>query len=185
MNFAVVDLESSSLRSDTGYIICGGIKPIGGEKVCIGLADVKRPKDVLAIDSHLVRALRDEMLKYDGWITWNGKMFDLPLLNDRLMFAGERPIERRFHLDIMYYFRQGQSRITSSRLDWVAKALGVPVSKTALDLKTWMRAGAEAIRNFRDGRENYDYIIEHNLADLDVTEAVYPFAKPRIRNIHF
>lgn len=123
------------------------------------------------------------MEKYDGWITWNGKLFDVPLLNDRLMICGEDPVEKRFHIDCMYYARMGQAALTSSRLDWVAKALRCPSRKTDLDMNTWSEAATEAITQFRAGRRNYDYIVAHNRADLDVTEWVYGKLKNRVRNI--
>jgi hypothetical protein len=84
----------------------------------------------------------------------------------------------------MYYARMGQAAMTSSRLDWVAKAMKCPSSKTALDMNTWSEAATEAITQFRAGRRNYDYIVAHNRADLDVTEQVYNRLKNRIRNIN-
>lgn len=138
----------------------------------------------LKIDQHLACAIREELESYDGMVTWNGKMFDLPFLNDRLMLtAGERRVRPMFHLDPMYQARQGRAAMTSSRLDWVAKALGCPFEKTPLTMNTWTEAEAEAIAHFKLGRSNFDYIMEHNDHDLDVTEWVYDCLKSRIQNI--
>lgn len=184
MRFAVVDLECTSLKSDTGFLLCGGILPLDGQPKVVGLHTSGFGSGRLQIDHKLALAIRDEMEKYDGWITWNGKMFDVPFLNDRLMFCGEDPVEKRFHIDAMYYARMGQAAMTSSRLDWVAKAMKCPSSKTALDMNTWSEAATEAITQFRTGRRNYDYIVAHNRADLDVTKWVYGKLKNRIRNIN-
>lgn len=188
MRFAVVDIECTSLKSDAGFLLCAGIKPLGEKAKVIGLHQwLPKAKrfDPLSIDAGLAVAVRDEMEKYDGWITWNGLLFDLPFLNDRLMLNGQDPLERRFAggIDMMWHARMGKSALSSSRLDNVAKALGLPVKKTVLDISTWKRAEAEARALFKLGRDNYDYILEHNLKDLQVTELVYEHLKPRVVTI--
>lgn len=125
------------------------------------------------------------MEEYDGWITWNGLMFDLPYLDDRLMFCGERAIGKRFArgLDMMWHARMGKARMTSSRLDWVAKVMGCPYEKTGLNMNTWKEAEAEAFARFKQGHDNYDYIVDHCLHDLLVTEWVYEKLKHRVQTI--
>jgi uncharacterized protein YprB with RNaseH-like and TPR domain len=188
LNLAVVDIESTGLTSDGSFLLCVGIRPLGGKSKVMGLHEflpTAKRFDPLAIDAGLLLAVREEMERYDGWITWNGLMFDLPFIDDRLLLTGQDPLERRFArgLDIMWHARQGKSRLQSSRLDWVAKAFQVPVSKSSLDIGTWKRAEAEARMKFREGRKNYDYILEHNRLDLEVTELVYERLKSRIVNI--
>lgn len=183
MRFAVVDIETTDLKGDKGFMLCCGIKPLGGKPRVIGLREYSRPVRRLNIDGGLVLAVRDALEGYDGFITWNGIMFDIPFLNDRLMLNGHDPLERRFHIDVMYYARQGKSTFTSSRLDWVSKSLGVKSRKTPLEMNTWKMAEAEAITGFRGGQANYDQIVAHNVADLEVTEQVYERLKPRISQI--
>lgn len=188
MRFAIMDLECTSLKSDQGFLLCGGIKELGKKGRIVGLAETGFDKDRLTVDHKLALALRDAIEEFDGIITWNGIMFDIPFLNDRLMLCGEDPCEKRFHIDIMYQARQGKSRLTSSRLDWVDKALKVKEgenlpAKTALDLNTWKRAEAEALAHFGNGRSNYKYIADHCLADLKVTEVVYERLKNRVQTI--
>jgi uncharacterized protein YprB with RNaseH-like and TPR domain len=185
MNLAVVDLECTSLKSDQGFLLCGGIKPIGKEGEVYGLRDVGLGTSRYALDSRLVRRLIERMNEFDGWVTWNGLMFDLPWLDDRAMICGLDPPARRFArgLDMMWMARQGKSTFTSSRLDWVAKSLKCPIEKTALNMNTWKDAEAEAIRRFKGGSESYQYIVEHCAADLGVTEFVYEKLKPRIMNV--
>ncbi len=184
MKLAVVDLECTSLKSDQGFLLCGGIKPLGGKPYVIDLQTVGLTRGRLKIDKKLAVAIRDEMAKYDGWITWNGLMFDLPFLDDRLLFCDEDKPEKRFArgLDMMWHARMGKSRMTSSRLDWVAKVLGCPFQKTDLDLNLWKEAEAEAIRGFKTS-DSFKYIVKHCTADLEVTEWVYEKLKSRIQSV--
>lgn len=184
VRFAIVDFECTSLKSDQGILLCAGIKELGRPSKVIGLHEFKRSLDKLKPDKYLAAAIRDQLESFDVWVTWNGKMFDVPFLQDRLMLCDERKLERRKHIDVMYYARAGQSRLSSSKLDWVARQLELPVQKTSLDLKVWKRAEIEALERFKHGRDNYDYIIEHCKKDLKVTEKVYERLAPRIMNIH-
>jgi len=183
MNFAIVDLECTSLKSDQGFLLCGGVKPIGKKPYCVTLADAGFVNGRRTIDGKLAIAIRDEVESFDGIITWNGIMFDVPFLNDRLLFHGAKPMRKMFHIDIMYQARQGKSRMTSSRLDWVARKLHVTDKKTDLDIDLWKEAEAEALAHFSNGRSNFDYIIEHCRKDLLVTEQVYEHLKPRVAMI--
>src|SRR3989304_436934 len=96
MKFAIVDLESTSLKADQGFILCGGVRPLGGPSTVIGIHQTGFGAGRFNIDRKLVVALRDEIDQYDGIVTWNGIMFDVPLLNDRLTIAGESLLGGRF-----------------------------------------------------------------------------------------
>lgn len=183
MRFAIVDFESTSLKSDQGFLLCGGIKPLDGPSKVIGIHQTGFGNSRYNVDRKLAVALRDEIEEYDGIITWNGIMFDVPLLNDRLTVAGEGLLREKFHIDIMYQAKMGKSTLTSARLDWVAKALKCPFQKTDLDINTWKEAEAEALAHFGNGRENYQYIVTHCDFDLKVTEWVYERLKKRVRTI--
>lgn len=185
MNLAVVDLECTSLKSDQGFLLCGGIKPLGKPEEVYGLRDVGLGDHRYTLDLRLVRRLISRMNEFDGFVTWNGLMFDLPWLDDRALICGLQPPERRFArgLDMMWMARQGKSTFTSSRLDWVAKALKCPIEKTALNMNTWKDAEAEAIQRFKNGHASYQYIVDHCAADLSVTEFVYEKLKGRIMSV--
>lgn len=179
----MIDFECTSLKSDQGFLLCGGILPLGGRPKVLGLHTAGVSGSRRTIDRNLAVALRDEIETYDGVIGWNSIMFDVPFLNDRLTLAGEDPLEKRFHIDIMYMARMGKSVLTSSRLDWVSKALGVAERKTDLDLATWKDAEAEALGRFKAGRKAYQYIVSHCEKDLLVTEQVYERLKNRVQQI--
>ena len=184
MNFAIVDLECTSLKADQGFLLCGGFKPLGKPPYVVGLHKVGcEPGSRLTIDRKLALAIRAEVEKYDVIVGWNSKMFDIPFLNTRLLLCKEQPLHRPRHIDAMYYARQGQSTLTSSRLDWVSRQYVEKARKTALDLAVWKEAEAEALSRFKGGHKNYDYIVDHCLKDLIVTEEVYERIKPLVASI--
>ena len=186
MQFAIVDIETTGLKSDKGYVLCAGIRPLGGPNKVIGLHTEGFGSSRYNRDAKVVKALREEMLKYDGWITWNGLLYDLPFINDRLTMNGQPLLEKRFArgLDMMWHAKIGKSTLTSARLDWVAKALKCPFAKTILDwIPTWQEAEEEAAHRFNQGREFYNEVVRHCDADLIVTEWVYDKLKPRVQGI--
>lgn len=186
MDIVSWDLETTELRSDKAFILCAGFKPYGKQPYVLRLddfqADHADPMDTLR-DRRLVAAIRDELEKYDMWITWNGRMFDVLMLNDRLTLSRQRETIKKMHEDVMYRWRSGQSRFSSSRLDWVARMQKTKVDKTSLDWPTWQRATLEAQNGFKT-KDAFEYIVKHNVADVKVLEEVYRLTKHRIRNLH-
>lgn len=189
MKLAIVDIEATSLKADQGFILCAGIKPLGEKGTVITFQDAGFGPHRYNIDKRLIAVLRNKMNEFDGWITWNGLMYDLPYIDDRLTICGEEQLEKRFArgLDVMWHAKQGKSTFQSARLDWVAKVFKCPYQKTALDINEWKEAEAEAITealaHFTVGSSSYKYIVKHCLADLDVTEWVYEKLKHRIQSI--
>lgn len=188
MRTAVIDFECSELKANKGLLLSGGIKPYGqtwdkGPCKVITYKETGFKQGRYARDAKLAVAIRDEIEKYDIIVTWNGIMFDVPFLNNRLLAAGERILKQMWHIDVMYQARQGKSCLSSSRLDSVARWLNCPLQKTSLDLNLWMEAADEAASHFAHGSKNYDYITKHCDVDLRITEFVYDHFKPFIRQI--
>lgn len=192
MNFCNIDIETTSLKSDRGYMLGCAFKPLGKAPYWIGLDDHLlysgpiQPDDVERIDRYLALRVREEMEKYDGWITWNGIMFDVPFIDDRCLLSGRKgedrdPHEKRWHIDVMYYTRQGKSCMTSSRLKWVEDVLGVKYRKTDLEFSKWKKAGQEMALG-KPGI-NYSYIKKHGIRDVRVLEEVYELLKNRVQQI--
>jgi uncharacterized protein YprB with RNaseH-like and TPR domain len=88
-------------------------------------------------DRDLVVAIRDALSEYDIWVTWNGKLFDVPVLNGRLRFWGERPLPKVMHIDAMYGASGGSMRIGRRSLQSVSEYFDVPNRKTPLNVRTW------------------------------------------------
>lgn len=131
---------------------------------------------VITDDHDLVVAIRDALAEYDIWVTWNGKLFDVPVLNGRLRFWGERPLPRVMHIDAMYGASGSSMRIGRRSLQSVSEYFDVPNRKTPLNVRTWDLAmsGDEAA---------YGKIAEHGAADVLVTRDVFDHLKPQFQTI--
>ena len=98
MRIASFDIETTDLKANMGIVLCASfheIVPPGYFKnhhnkvnkpytIKLNITDPYDPNP----DKELVIAIRDELETYNGIVTWNGKMFDLPFINARLMFHG-------------------------------------------------------------------------------------------------
>ena len=173
------------MKADKGILLCGGFATLDGKIKQLtyddsGFGPTRRDKD-----RKLAVVIRNHAESFDGWITWNGLMYDLPFVDDRLTLTGENTLERRFArgLDIMWHAAMGKATFTSRRLEWVAKALGCPYKRSPLDIGLWKDAEAEVLANFSNGRENYDQVVAHNRGCLKYTLWCYNKLKPRITSI--
>lgn len=128
-------------------------------------------------DKALVEAYGEALGKYDILVSWNGKLFDIPVLNARRVFHGLAPVQPNMHIDLMYYATGQFMRMGRKSLQSVSEYLDVPNRKTPLNVRTWDKAmaGDEAA---------YGKIIEHCDADCLVLRDVYNHLKVHVRNIH-
>ncbi len=141
----------------------------------------KGPK--LSNDRKLALAIRDHLEEADMIVGWNSILHDVPLVNARLAFYGERPIHLgekfgRFHLDLMWYSGGQSMKIGSKRLDNVARFFHVPHQKTPLDVEVWADAAA-------GDADALDIIVEHNVYDALVTRDVFPHLARYVKKFTF
>jgi uncharacterized protein YprB with RNaseH-like and TPR domain len=170
------DLETTGLTAIMGRLLCCGFADSFGNADVLRIEDFpgKTPID----DSGLAVAIRDRIERADHWVTWNGKLYDIPMLNARLLKAGERPVRTDImHTDLMYRARGQFLRIGSSKLENVSKFINSPNRKTPLDWDTWSLAAT-------GDTEAMDRIAEHAIADVLVTRDVFAVLKPHVRTIH-
>lgn len=170
------DLESTALSAMMGRVLCCAITDEFAQTKVLRYEDY--PGKTIIDDGPLVVAIRDELEKSDIWVSWNGKLFDVPLLNARLLKAGERPLRSDVkHLDAMYYAGGAFNRIGSKKLENVSKYINSPNRKTPLDWAVWQMAMA-------GDKPSMDLVAEHCVADTLVLRDVFAALKPAIRIVH-
>jgi uncharacterized protein YprB with RNaseH-like and TPR domain len=173
---AYFDIETTDLKGNFGRMLCASITDAFGNTETY---DYTTYPGVNSIDdSGLAAAFRDALEKYDIWVSWNGKLFDVPFINARLMRRGLAPLRKdRMHIDLMYYATGQFMRMGSRALNNVARFFRSDHQKTPLDPEIWALAGT-------GDKESLDFIIEHNIADCLVLRDVYAHLRKHITVIH-
>ena len=173
------DLETTDLKALMGRILISSIADSWGNVTTRTIYDFDQTS---IIDDRGVCAwTRDELNKYDMIVTWNGKMFDAPFLNARLLRWGEKPWLGAIHQDPMWTAKAGSYglRIGSAKLDNVDRYFdrSDQLRKTAIDWDIWAKAMA-------GDREAMGYLVEHCENDTLVLRKVWNFMKPMFRGYH-
>jgi hypothetical protein len=175
MDVAIFDLETSNLNADFGIILCGVVKPYKGKPRVFRIDDYPLYKKDRANDREVTKAIRDELGEYDLWVSYNGKRFDVPFLNTRLMVHGFERMAPQKHSDI-YWLARYRLKLHSARLAVVQEFFGLKKHKTRIDGMHWARAMAGY-------RKDMDYIVDHCVKDVQVLEEVYVKMKQFIDKI--
>lgn len=162
------DIECHTFRfkADQGFMICSGFQEMEDNK--LGPVEVlqrdniaKNPLD----DKRLVLAIKNRILKSDMLVTHNGKWFDLPWLNSRLMHWGFTPLPAKFpHYDTCEVAYK-KLRVKNS-LEALGKFLGCKTKKTETDMNDWLLAGG-------GNKKAQLKIVTHNIADVKLLREVY------------
>lgn len=170
------DTESTALTAIMGRILCASFADSWGNVTTLRYEDF--PGSSIIDDGPLCVAIRDELERWDHWVGWNSKLHDLPLLNARLLKAGERPLRKDLmHTDLMYYARGQFVKIGSSKLVNVSTFVNSPNQKTPLEWSTWSLAAT-------GDRPAMDEVVGHCEADVLVTRDVYKVLGVHVRNVH-
>ena len=181
MRIVAWDLETSDLKALMGRLFCCSFQPIveGRHVPAYTFRADRAPwraRDPID-DSKLAVAIRDELEKYHLIVSWNGKMFDAPFLNARLLRVGERPLRPQLHLDAMFYAGGVSNRIGSRKLDNVQRFLGLSEAKTPISWTDWQRAAIGDKRAF-------ERVVIHNVQDVKVLAQAYWRLLPSVATIH-
>lgn len=176
MRIVTFDLEMSNLSANFGMLLCGGFKTYGARKITIHRIDEmpdykERPWD----DEVLASKLAEELEDADILVSYNGKRFDLPFLNARLVKFGAKPIIGKKHIDL-FFTSKFQLKLSNWSLDALAKHLQLNVQKTRMEGEQWTKAmtgDAGALQ----------YIIDHCVLDVKVLEQVFDKVKGLIKMI--
>lgn len=178
MKIATFDIETTNLNANMGRILCASFHDLqtGATFTLRGDKKPYKVKDKLN-DARLACAIRDVIKKYNLIVTWNGKLFDAPFLNARLLKAGSEDSNPQMHLDLMYFASGNSSKVGTMRMDGVAKFFKVNHQKTELNYDVWQGANIGDLACM-------DKVVEHCEADVDVLADLYWKMISRVRNIH-
>lgn len=182
MKVVSFDLECSNLNADFGIILAGCMltwtekKPKRSDVIVYRIDDYKSYETRKWDDRQLVKDIRDELDDADILVSWNGRRFDIPFLNGRLMAWNEKTLKPHKHCDIMYQSRY-KMKLHSSRLAAVQSFLGLEDEKTEMKPKMWMKA-------VTGDKQSMNYIIDHCIRDVLVLNEAYEKLKHFVTNVH-
>ena len=177
--FDCFDIEATNLKANFGHMLCVCFVPLHSQDVVVFRLDDKKYKPKKPYDdSKLAEAVKEYMEDSFCWISWYGKMFDVPFINTRLLLADRDPLQKRMHIDLLYYSRKPNLALHSSRLDAVAKTFNFADQKTDLNPAIWN--AAQALE-----QDAMDYVVEHCIQDVKVLQEAFAILQPFIKNVHY
>jgi DNA polymerase elongation subunit (family B) len=162
-----VDIEASNLKSDFGTVVVVSVKPYGQPPVTFSAGPGR--------DSRILREVRAELHKYQCWVTFYGKLFDIPFLQSRLLVNGMPPLAKRHHIDLYWIVK---SRTVLSRrnqahlLNWFE----TPEEKMSVSPNVWANMAVKTPEKLRILRERCE-------SDVAGLEALYTRCKHLISEI--
>lgn len=183
MLFCTLDIETSNLNADFGFVLCAVIKPYREKHKVFRIDDYPEWIDARYNDKPMVEALVNYLNTFDGVITYYGRWFDIPFLNSEL-FAYELPgIKDMFHVD-MHQVVKYNLKLHNNRLQTLIEYFNTfPVGKKHIEEKTHINAlyYRKAITGDKTG---IDELVKHCVKDVKALEQCYDVLKPKIRSIH-
>jgi uncharacterized protein YprB with RNaseH-like and TPR domain len=136
--FAFMDTETTGLGLGTGvYTFMVGIGRFEGEHFQLAQFFLREPGEEMA----QLAAIEEFLAPCEVWVSFNGKSFDIPLLNNRYIINGwPVPLKDAPHIDLLHLARRlWKARLPSRTLgDLEAKILGA--TRTQQDVPGWMVA---------------------------------------------
>jgi uncharacterized protein YprB with RNaseH-like and TPR domain len=164
-----LDIETSNLDANFGIILTYAIKEQdSGHVYCDSLN--KEDIDTFAPDKsdyRVVSNLVSDIMLFDKVVTFYGKRFDIPFTRTRALINGIAfPFFGSIKHDDVYFWAKFKLRLNSNRLEVVARTLFGETQKNHIEYKYW-------VGGTRGDKESLEYILDHNIRDVDELERVY------------
>ena len=175
LDFVSFDLETSNLKADFSLVLCACIKPFGQPVKVFRADNYPTWKTDRANDKPIVEAVSEELRKHAIVVTHYGSGFDVPYLRAKLVKYNLDPLPPMFAVDSYQIARQN-FQVSSRRLKNLAEYFEIG-DKTAVDGDHWVRAAYDA------DPEALNYIVEHNIIDVQVLEKLACLSFPYLRSI--
>lgn len=182
-----LDIEAGNLHADFGIMLSWALKTSGKDEVVYDHM-TKEDLESGTYDARLMESLIEHLWNHDRVITHYGSAyrFDLPFVRarylwllSRKMYHGERmPGYGEMYETDTYTMSKKLLAISSRRQNVVANQIqGIDV-KTPIDRDQWL---AIQYGNTKQRKEAIDYIVEHNLRDVEQLDANYLLMLPFVR----
>ena len=165
LKIGFLDIETTGLEADTGYMVCWSIKERGETKV---IMDWLKKEEVFnyKFDRRITTSLVDTMRQFDVLVTYNGILFDCKYIRTRAFYwkIDFPKWKELLHIDL-YWKARNLFRLSHTTLNNVTKLLAID-GKTKLDFSYWGLAGLGNPKAMKQ-------MLKHNKADVEILELAF------------
>ena len=161
---AFIDTETSGLAGGTGTIVfLTGVGTFEDNQYVVRQYFARNPAEEAVYLQHLA----EQMRQAQGWVSFNGKSFDLPLLRSRFILAGMTPPPAQPHLDLLHPARRlWRERLGACNVGNLETNI-LEHQRTGQDIPSWMIPSLWF--RFAKGENNVDDmagVLYHNQEDI-------------------
>jgi uncharacterized protein YprB with RNaseH-like and TPR domain len=160
-----LDIETSNLKANWGFVFSYCIKDAGGEIT----KRVLSPEEIKSgiYDKKLLTEFCKEARKYDRLIGYFSARFDIPFLRTRCVFYGlDFPVFKEIHHTDLYDILKRKFSLHSKRLQVVAEYFKIPAKGHKMNPTVWFAAMA-------GDKKALAWILTHNEEDVITTELLW------------
>lgn len=162
---AFFDIEVTNLDANWGFMLSWCLKYYKDSNV---VRDVIRKKDInnFSFDKAITGSLLEALKDVDVVVTYYGKRFDVPFVRTRALYHGFGfpTYSDMYHWDIYDKIKR-RFKFSRNSLAVATEFFGIE-GKTPIPPDAWLRA------RYGD-KESLDYVLEHNIADVEILETLF------------
>jgi len=182
VKFLSLDIETSNLNADFGFVLCAVCKPYGEKHKVFRIDDYEEWIDARYNDKPMIKELIEYLNQFDGLITYNGRNFDIPFLKSQVIGYDLPHLKDMFHVDV-YYLVKYKLKLHNNKLQSLIEFLNTYRSgKKRIEEKTHINAlyYRKAITGDKSG---IDELVKHCIKDVIALEQCYDYLKTEIKSI--
>lgn len=169
-----LDIESSNLNANFGIVLSYCIK--SGDNL---IANVITPEEIKSgtFDKRLMQDIVKDVLKFDRIVTYYGARFDIPFIRTRCLYHGvEFPGFKAVYQTDLYDTIKRRFRFHRNGLAVACDFFGILAKTHPLKGELWLKC-------LSGDKKSLDYVLEHNIEDVDSTERLWHKVQEHIRII--
>ena len=154
-----LDIESSNLNADFGFIISYAIKDADSGEV---IGRVLTPKEILskAKDKYRIGEAADDIIKFDRIVTYYGARFDVPFLRTRAVkWGSDFPVWKVVSHTDAYFIVRNRFHLSRNRLETACRFFKIAAKTHPMEPDQWQDA-------MSGDKAALKYIWDHNVEDV-------------------
>lgn len=152
---------------EAGRTLCWAAKWHGTKGMMFNSLQKEKSKGQMIKDIH---ALLEEA---DAVVHYNGKKFDIPVLNKEFILAGLTPPSNYKEIDLLLVSRD-RFKFTSNKLDYVAQTLGLGAKTNHKGMELWKGC-------MENDKASWATMEKYNKQDVNLLEKLYIKVLPWIK----